>query len=264
MKPDPPRLYSEFASWFHLLTSPDAYAEEAQFAFETLNSSGGSAIESLLELGAGGGNNAFHLKAHFRMTLTDLSSAMIDQSRKINPDCEHIQGDMRSLRLDRQFDAVFVHDAICHLLTSEDLKACMKTAFIHCRPGGVALFMPDSVREQFRAAVHHGGNDGEGRSIRYLEWAFDADPSDNTYTVDFAYMFREGNGPVRVEHDTLHMGLFSREDWLNMLRSSGFDARLVADPYGREVFVGLRGTADENTSSPASGMANVAEGLSPE
>jgi len=54
-------------------------------------------------------------------------------------------------------------------------------------------------------------------------------------------MFREDNGPVRVEHDTLVMGLFSRESWLTWLRDAGFDACMVEDPYGREVFVGVRG-----------------------
>jgi trans-aconitate methyltransferase len=174
------------------------------------------------------------------MTLTDLSQHMLNQSRKINPECEHIVGDMKALRLGREFDAVFVHDAVCHLTTREDLTACMKTAFAHCKPGGVALFMPDAVREGFRAAVHHGGHDDDGRSIRYLEWAYDRDSSDTTYTVDFAIMIREGTGPVRVEHDTLLMGLFSRDEWLNWLDDCGFNARSVEDPYGREVFVGRR------------------------
>ena len=42
------------------------------------------------------------------MTLTDLSEAMIAQSRTLNPDLEHVQGDMRTLRLGRTFDAVFL------------------------------------------------------------------------------------------------------------------------------------------------------------
>ena len=253
MNPDSPRLYSEFAAWFHLLTAPSSYVEEAGFAHQLLTSSGKLPVQSVLELGSGGGNNALHLKAHFTMTLTDLSPAMLEQSLKINPECEHIQGDMRSVRLDRLFDAVFVHDAVCHLTTREDVLRAMETAFIHCKPGGVALFMPDIVRERFQGAVHHGGSDGDGRSVRYLEWAFDPDPSDNTYTVDFAYMFREGNGPVRVEHDTLVMGLFSREEWLAWLRAVGFDARMVEDPYDRQVFVGVRNTgADTITSSDSS------------
>jgi len=239
MKPEGPRLYSEFASWFHLLTPPSSYVEEAEFIRQILTSSSRSPIVSVLEMGSGGGNNASHLKAHFTMTLTDLSLAMLDESRRLNPDCEHIQGDMCSMRLGREFDAVFVHDAVCHLTTRDELVACMKTAFVHCKPGGVALFMPDSVRERFQAAVHHGGHDGDGRSIRYLEWSFDRDPSDNTYTVDFAYMLRQGKGPVRVEHDTLMMGLFSREEWLTWLRDTGFAPRMIEDANGREVFVGV-------------------------
>jgi hypothetical protein len=96
------------------------------------------------------------------------------------------------------------------------------------------------VRERFQSAVHHGGHDGEGRSVRYLEWAYDGDPSDHTYTVDFAYMLREGNGPLRFENDTLVMGLFSRDEWLPWLRTAGFTASAVDDPYGREVFVGVK------------------------
>jgi trans-aconitate methyltransferase len=240
MKPEEPKLYHHLAAWYHLVTSPANYAEEAEFARGLLAGSGAIPVSSVLELGSGGGNNAFHLKAHFRMTLTDLSSVMLDQSRRINPECEHILGDMRSIRLGRQFDAVFVHDAVCHLTVAEDLKACMATARDHCKPGGVAVFMPDAVREGFQSAVHHGGHDGDGRSVRYLEWAFDSDPSDTQYTVDFAYMLREGNGPVRVEHDTLVMGLFSRVDWLSWLKSAGFSPRALEDPYGREVFVALR------------------------
>jgi len=242
MKPEGPKLYSQLASWFHILTSPADYAEEAEFARKLMAESAMVPVSSVLELGCGGGNNASHLKAHFRMTLLDLSTEMLNQSRKINSECEHIVGDMRTVRLGRLFDAVFIHDAVCHLSTRESLTACMETAFAHCKPGGVALFMPDAVREGFRSAVHHGGHDSDGRSIRYLEWAYDSDPSDTTYTVDFAIMLREGNGPVRVEHDTLLMGLFSREDWVRWLSEAGFRARSVEDPYGREVFVGVRPT----------------------
>jgi|KBSSwiStaDraftv2_1062776.scaffolds.fasta_scaffold06716_10 trans-aconitate methyltransferase len=244
MKPDQPNLYSEFASWFHLLTAPASYAEEAEFARKVLMESRPSKIESVLELGAGGGNNAFHLKNHFTMTLTDLSEAMLDQSRKINPECEHLRGDMRSIRLGREFDAVFVHDAICYLTTREDLMACMKTTLVHCKPGGVALFMPDAVRERFCPGIHHGGHDEVGRSMRHLEWTFDPDSTDTTYTADFVYMLREGNGPVRVEHDTHVLGLFSRAEWLQWLYDTGFRARVIEDPYEREIFVANREALD--------------------
>ena len=90
----------------------------------------------VLELGSGGGNNASHLKAHFRLTLVDRSPQMLAVSRRLNPECEHVEGDMRSVRLGRTFDAVFVHDAIAYMTTEDDLRAVFATAFEHCRPAG--------------------------------------------------------------------------------------------------------------------------------
>jgi hypothetical protein len=122
--------------------------------------------------------------------------------------------------------------------------ACMKTALVHCKSDGIALFMPDVVRERFRPGIHHGGHDGAGRSMRHLEWTFDPDSSDTTYTVDFVYMLREGNSPVRVEHDTHVLGLFSSAEWLQWLWDTGFRARMIEDPYGRQIFVASRESLD--------------------
>jgi len=237
---DPPKLYRELASWFHLLSAPPDYAEEAGFARSLLVDSSPAAPVTVLELGAGGGNNASHLKAYFEMTLVDLSEGMIELSRKLNPECEHIQGNMKNLRLERLFDAVFIHDAIMYMTNEDDLRLALETAFVHCKPGGAALFMPDVIRETFVSLTTHGGHDstaGDGRSIRYIEWTFDDDPEDTTYTVDFAYLLREAGQPVRAVHDRHVFGIFPRDTWLQLLRDAGFEPRAVADPWDREVFI---------------------------
>jgi SAM-dependent methyltransferase len=239
--PDLPKLYGELASWFHLLSSPPDYAEEAEFARKLITDASSTTAATVLELGSGGGNNASHLKLHFKMSLADLSEGMLDLSRGLNPECEHVRGDMRSLRLGRTFDAVFIHDAIMYMTNEHDLRLALKTAAIHCKQGGVLLVMPDVIKETFVSLTTHGGHDGsegDGRSIRYIEWTFDPDPSDNTYTVDFAYLLREGTSPVRVVHDTHLFGIFPRETWFECLRNAGFHPRSVSDPWGREVFVG--------------------------
>jgi trans-aconitate methyltransferase len=235
------RLYSDLASWFHLLSSPQDYSEEAEFAYRVFSQAVTPSPRTVLELGAGGGNNASHLKHRFHMTLTDVSDTMLDNSRRINPECDHIVGDMRNLRLGREFDAVFIHDAIGYMITLEDLRSSITTAFEHCRPGGVLLIMPDYLKETFRQGVHHGGHDGEGRALRYLEWTFDPDPDDSTYAVDFVYMLREAANPVVVVHDTHTQGLFSRNEWLQVLRDCGFrPSKALTDEWGREVLLAIK------------------------
>src|SRR5258706_14394566 len=107
------KLYNELADWWPLVSAPEKYAEEGAFFLPLVSEITSHPPVTLLELGSGGGNNALYLKSAFSaVTRTDLSAQMLDVSRQINPDCAHVQGDMRSVRLERTFDVVFVHDAI--------------------------------------------------------------------------------------------------------------------------------------------------------
>lgn len=218
-----PRLYTELADWYPLLTAPEDYPEEAAFYLRVLSDALGVPPRSVLELGAGGGHMASHYKAHVpHVTLTDLSPHMLALSERLNPDCEHQQGDMRTLRLGRVFDAVFVHDAVCYLTTQADLRLAIHTAFVHCRPDGVAVFAPDHVRENFAEGVEAGGHDDARRGLRYLMWTWDPDPADQTYVVDFAYLLREDGQPMRSLYERHVCGLFARATWLRLLEEAGF------------------------------------------
>ena len=219
----PRKMYDDLAAWWPLLSAPADYAEEAAFYRNAIHAAGIAANSTLLELGSGGGNNASHLKQHFRCTLVEPSAGMRAVSQALNPECEHIEGDMRTVRLDRTFDAVFIHDAICYMTTHEDLRRALETAFVHVRPGGVAIFAPDYVRENFEPSTDHGGHDGPSRSMRYLEWTWDPDPADTSYTVDYALLLRDENGMTRAVHDRHIEGLFPRDTWLDLLRDVGFE-----------------------------------------
>jgi ubiquinone/menaquinone biosynthesis C-methylase UbiE len=235
------KLYGELAEWWPLISSPADYAPEAARFHELIRGGCANPPHTLLELGSGGGNNALHLKLHYQMTLVDVAPGMLDVSRALNPECEHLEGDMRSLRLERTFDAVFVHDAVQYMTTEADLEAAIATAYVHCNPGGAAVFVPDFVRETFRPGTDFGGHDGDdGRGARYLDWSYDLDPSDTTYNVEFAVLLRDASGEVRSVHDRHTFGIFPRDTWLDALRAVGFDPEIATDRWKREIFVGRR------------------------
>ena len=239
------RFYGDLARWWPLISPPDDYTEEAAFAGSLLSQTG-IPVREVLELGSGGGHNALHLKESFAMTLVDLSDEMLAVSRQLNPECDHRQGDMRTIRLEREFDAVFLHDAIDYMTDEADLRRAMETAFVHCRPGGTVLFMPDQIRETFEEGTDHGGNDAvDGSGVRYLEWDWDPDPDDTWRLTEYAFVLREVDGSIQVVHETHRTGLFSGDVWLRLLAEVGFEPERVTeetteDRLPRQLFIGRR------------------------
>ncbi len=149
-------------------------------------------------------------------------------------------GDMRDLRLGRQFDAVLLHDAVVYMTTEAQLRDALETAFVHTRPGGAAIVAPDLFTETFVEGSHvYEGSEG-ARQLKCLEWVWDPDPTDSTYTVDYAFMLRDGV-MMETAFDRHVEGLFSRSDWLDLLGKVGFHpettVREVAEGFSDEVFV---------------------------
>src|SRR5688572_33281558 len=107
------RMYKELAKdWYRLITPVTEYKEEAVYFHQVFSEKSKIKTETILELGCGAGHNAFYLKQWYKLTLTDISEPMLDLSRQLNPECEHQLSDMRTLRLNRLFDGVFIHDSI--------------------------------------------------------------------------------------------------------------------------------------------------------
>ena len=242
-----PRIYTDLAGWYHLLTSPAEYGEEADFYWRCFVEAAETAPRTMLELGSGGGNMALHYKHQLdEVVLTDLSAEMLALSRTINAELEHVQGDMRTLRLGRTFDAVFVHDAVMYLTAEDDLRQAIETVSVHLTPGGVTVFAPDFVAETFKPSTDCGGHDGEGRALRYMEWTWDPDPSDTHCVTDFTYVMRDGDGPAVPLTERHHVGLFSREVWRRLLVDAGFEVAIwplihsEVETGDVEVFVGVK------------------------
>lgn len=243
-----PRLYRDLADWYPLLTPVSDYAEEAAFYLRLFEADGRRSPRTLLDLGCGGGHNAAHLKSTLACTLVDLSSDMLALSRRLNPQCEHVQGDMRSIRLGRVFDCVLEHDAVSYMSSRDDLARAITTAFEHTAPGGTALFQPDFVLETFEPGTETGGSDADAgeRALRYLEWRWAPKPAGTSYVMDMAYLLRDGRGAVEVVHDRHVMGLFPRAVWLELISAAGFQPLVVrfdhgsSSPAGHDVFLGRR------------------------
>ncbi len=220
------RLYTDLAQWWPLISPPSQYAAEARYLAAAIGAADHQ--RDVLDLGSGGGHVAVHLKAGLAMTLVDLSEQMLAVSRKLNPDCEHRQGDMRTIRLGRTFDVVLVHDAIDYVTTETDLGLVIGTAFAHCRPAGLAVFVPDYLADTFTEQSGGGGAaDQAGRRASFREWTWDPDPADCWVQSDYEFHLTDAAGHVEVVAETHRLGAFSRGTWRRLLGQAGFE---LTDP----------------------------------
>ncbi|OJJ16129.1 hypothetical protein BKI52_35775 [marine bacterium AO1-C] len=216
------KLYHKYASWWHVLSTPEEYKEEATLYWDIIRQYKPD-VRTALELGSGGGNNAYYLKKHVEMTLVDKSAEMLAASKKINPNCIHLVGDMRTIKLEKMFDLVFIHDAIGYMTTEQDLAKVFQVAYQHLAPNGLLVVVPDDFTETFEAGTYQGGNDTDQGSVRYLEWVTDQDPTDNLVEVEYLYMMKDTQGKVQTAHDSAVYGLFSKQTWQELLQQTGFE-----------------------------------------
>ena len=224
------RLYGDLAGWWPLISPAEEYVAEAAWLTGLLGSAL-AAVRQVLDLGSGGGHLAVYLKERFTLTLVDRSQQMLAVSRALNPECTHRQGDMRTIRLGRTFDAVLVHDAVDYMTSEADLRQTIETAFAHCRPGGIALFVPDHVTQTFRAhRGQGGGGDASGRRASFRERTWDPDPADTWVQAEYEFVLQEADGTVEVVQEAHRLGMFGRDTWLRLLAGVGFEADAELQP----------------------------------
>jgi SAM-dependent methyltransferase len=244
-----PRLYSDLAWLWPLWGDPDGeYAEWCAHVVAMIEKHAKRDVRTLLNLGCGGGKNAYNLKRHYKVTGLDLSNEMLANARKLNPDCTFVRGDMREFSLSERFDAVLIDDAVAYMTSREDLLRLFRAAHRHLEPGGVVIVSPDGTKETFvqndtRISHAEAKAKPEGVDVVFIENNYDPVPTDDTYEGLILYLIRE-NGRLRVEVDHHTLGIFAADVWPALLREVGFT---VYDDYWRPesvtTHIGVKPTA---------------------
>ena len=231
-----------------IISPPEEYGSEAAFFGDVIREELGPGRHKLLELGVGGGHNLSHLTDDFDCTAVDLSPAMLALSKGLNPGVEHHVGDMRNIRLERNFDTVLVHDSASYLLTEQDLTETFATAAAHLRPGGVLMVAPDWFQETFPDGWVYNWDRQQGDiEVNIQEVMVDPDPSDTQVESTYTYTIKKA-GVTTVEVDTHITGLFSIQTWSDLMGQAGFRVEVRTLPpneggYGSWLFIGVMGPA---------------------
>ena len=216
------KMYNELCWVWPIISPPEDYVEESAQFHKLIRKYSRIEPKTLLDLGCGGGHISHALTKYFDVTGVDLSESMLALSKELNPNMKHFQGDMRYIRLDQQFDTVIAADAICYMLSEDDMLAAFKTAFEHLNSGGVFLTYAEITKESFiQNEVSYSLHKKGDIEITFIENNFDPDRSDSTYEYTAIYLIRK-QGKLDIQTDTHTAGIFSLKTWKKLLEKVGF------------------------------------------
>jgi len=235
------KLYHDLAWLWPLWGAPEEYADYCKHVMQLMRQYAARPVRSLLNIGCGGGKNVCNLKAHCAVTGLDLSPRMLELAHRLNPECEFVQGDMRSFSLGRTFDAILVDDAVSYMASKTDLQACVQAAWQHLNPGGVMVVTPDDTTETFVqnhtvATPAAARMKPAGLDVVFIENNYDPDPADEQYEATMIYLIRQ-DGKLRVEVDHHTLGLFPLHTWRAVLTGAGFEIHEQAHVDGGKHYV---------------------------
>lgn len=238
---DQRRLYRDLSWTWPLISPPEHYIGEAEELRRIIKEHARIEVETLLDLGCGGGHNDYTLKKYFEVTGVDVSQAMLSRAEHLNPDVAYTAGDMRTVRLGKRFDAVLIADSINYMLTVDDLRAAFATAFEHLKPGGVLCTYVEQTVEGFEQnRTECSTHTADGVEIAFIENLYDPDPTDTTYEMTFVYLIRR-DGRLEIETDRHLGGIFRLETWSGLLQEVGFEVVQVEfEEACLPLFVGLK------------------------
>ena len=217
-------LYTDLA-WLWPMWGDAAteYAHYCQHVSDLIRQYSKRPAVTLLDIGCGGGKNVMNLNQNFDITGLDLSPTMLAQAKELNPDCMFVQGDMRTFRLGRTFDAVLMDDGISHMNCRADFVSAFSTAHAHLNPGGVMIATPDVTIETFQQnKTTTTTATQDGLDVVFVENVYDPDPTDEQYETTILYLIRD-HCRLRVETEHWTMGLFSPDTWRRVMRETGFE-----------------------------------------
>jgi SAM-dependent methyltransferase len=140
--------FNLYAAYYDLLYRDKDYAAEARYV-DGLVKRALPTASSLLEMGCGTGGHAVELaRLGYTVHGVDLSPGMVERaqqrgaaSAEFRSQLSFEQGDVRSVRASRSFDAVIsLFHVVSYQTTNADLAAVVATARAHLEPGGVLVF----------------------------------------------------------------------------------------------------------------------------
>ena len=135
--------FKNYAEYYNLLYKDKNYKEEVDYIENLLKNNSNFPIQTILNLGCGTGNHdAFLAEKKYQITGVDLSPQMIEIAKNQNIEkAEFVEGDVRTINLNKEFDAVIsLFHVASYQTKNDDFDKFLQTAYKHLKKDGIFVF----------------------------------------------------------------------------------------------------------------------------
>ena len=194
---------------------------------------------SLLDVACGTGGHLRHLRGSYDVAVgVDVDPSMVAEARRYLPESDVGEADMRSLCLDRRFDAVVcLFSSIGYMSSTPELDKAVGAMASHLNPGGVLIvdgwIRPDDWIDP--GVVHTEVAEADGIKVARVGRSFR--DGDQTH-LEMHHLVASLEG---IDHFVDHhvLTLFSDSNYRAAFQAAGLRVDVVPSPMlGRDRYIG--------------------------
>ncbi len=231
--------YTEFARYYDKIYRAQGkdYEREACRLHRLIQQYKQSSGNRLLDVGCGTGEHLRYLRSFYRVQGVDISAEMLARAKEKLSDVPLHQGDMRTFRLNTQFDVIVsLFGTIGYAETLSGLQEAVQNMVRHVRPGGVVLIEPwlePGQIEDGRTHVVVSEEENE-KVVRIGLTRIQGRLSE----ISFHFVIASAEG-IRHFEEQHRLGLFTREEYKHIMQKCGLKVHFdKVGLSGRGMYVG--------------------------
>ncbi len=231
--------YSFFARYYDAIYSEKDYKSEVESLHKTIQALKRSEGNTLLDAACGTGGHIQYFRNYYNAAGMDASKEMLEVARGKFGDVDFYQANMTEFDLNRQFDVVTcLFGSISYLITKESLHRAIKCFSDHTVRGGLVIIEPVFTAETVRPSSM-GIRCVDEAEYKLSRVSSSKREGDVVY-LNFHYLLAT---PSEVEHifDPSPMGVFSKHDFVDGMKSAGFEVIGEESGLSKEaIFIGIK------------------------
>jgi len=234
-------IYGEQARYYDLIYSFKDFAEDARKIISLISKYRNIGGNDLLEIACGTGEHLKYLNKKYNCLGIDLNQGMLNVAKNKVKGVKFERANMINFDLNKEFDIITcLFSSIGYVKTKDNLRKTINNFAKHLKKGGLVLIEPWFTKKSYRSGFPHITT-YQDDNIKIARCSV-SEVKGDVSILDMHYLVAEKNKKVKYFIDKHELGMFDKDDILEIMRNEGFKVRYIKKGLmkDRGLFIGIK------------------------